>query len=705
MKNKKILLLSILLVIAVVGIVVFFISRPQPEELLPQKFAKLPEKPKIISEFQHGATVIPETGVPEGFSFEDAKPIFSLAFSPIDASLIASISANGTIKFWDINDTKEPEKVFRHPGIYSVIDFSPTGELLVSAGSGELIIWDVASGTKLNSIEPSSRQFAFSPNGQLATVDNEVKLWDIRKPKQITEVITLPFDDAHKIRSSACAVSISVDGKLIAAGYQNGFVNVWNLQTKQHIKTLRTPFIKMRYLKFSPDSNFLVCGGPVPKRYIYLGERDHDSLGVISHGAQGYIMWKTTNWNRHGEIQRGHVEDLVFSPDGKICATMNDKTRDRAVELWSSETGSPITALPTNSIPRAVAFSHDGKLIGIGTHDGGVKVWKHNSKQLENATPSTDVVRIVYSLMKDQEPSPNITEKLDKTIRDVQDFYANEMERHGFGRKTFNFETDENGKAKIYLVKDNQTNIDLSNDIWLSFVEDTSMQFEPIPKLYYVRLIHSFEYTNKDGRSTKNSVNASNIEGISPGKMVSTSVRDLNRKSIAYLLRGTFGLQYIDAEKKQNTLKRLFTSLNNKMPWGRKWARLSKYEAEVLDKNRFFNPNQPFFDKFPKMDMQVAFPKKSGIRHFIFEVADEDGIHKVQLFELKYAKNQHIVIEEFYAGQSLQGKDKGTVVFEISDPEIENVKLQMIDMYGNIASRKFGFDEKPWHSSKIFIRK
>ncbi|MDE0088675.1 MAG: hypothetical protein OXU23_23340 [Candidatus Poribacteria bacterium] len=571
MKNKKIGLLSVILTIAIVGIVVYFISRPKEQELLPQTFAQLPEKPKLIAEFHHGATLDFDAIPFEGFTLTDATPIYSVAFSPIDASLIASINGNGSIKLWNINNTKEPVKNLRHPGIYPTIRFSPTGELLASQGQGILVLWDTVSGKKINSLEPSSRNFAFSPDGhQLATLHNEVKLWDIRNPKKIMQIATLPFDEEHKIRDWACALSISVDGNLIAAGYSGGYVNVWNLQTKKHVKTLRTPFIEMRYLKFSPDNKYLVCGGPVPKRHIYLGKGNHDSLGVISRGAQDYIMWELPDWQRRGEIQRGHVEDIEFSPDGKICASMDDKPfAERGVELWSVENGAPITSLPTMSIARDIAFSHDGNLLAIGNFDGVVQVWKHNAQQLEAATPSSDVVRVIYTLMKDKEPSPNITEKLDKTIRDVQDFYADEMERHGFGRKTFKFETDKNGKAKIYLVKYNQPDIDLSNDIWLSFAEDSSMPFEPIPKLYYAHQIHSFEYTNKDGRSTEGNVVGHDIEGIAPGRLVSTSVRDLNRKSIAYLLRGTFGLPYIAGKKKSNVLKRLFTGINNRMPWGK----------------------------------------------------------------------------------------------------------------------------------------
>ncbi len=695
MKNKKIILLIVILGIAVVGTVTFFIFRPRHQELLPQQFAELPEKPKLIAEFQHGATLDSDVIVPGGFSLTGARQIYSVSFSPEDASLIASVNANGSIKLWNINNTKEPIKILRHPGVYPTIDFSPTGELLASAGNGKLVLWDVASGMKLNFLETSKRQFAFTPDGhQLATVRNEVKLWDIRNPKQIKKIDTDPFDEAHKFGDWACAVSISTDGKLIAAGYANGSVNVWNLQTKQHVKTLRTPFIEMRYLKFSPDNAHLVCGGPVPTRYIYLGKGNHDSLGVVSHGAQGYIMWKLPDWQRHEEVQRGHVEDLVFSPDGQICASINRKPySERGVELWSVESGAPITSLPMTGIPLDIAFSHDGNLLVTGNFHGVVQVWKHNAPQLEAATPSADVVRIIYALTKDKEPSTNITEKLDKKIREVQDFYADEMERHGFGRKTFTFETDENGKAKIYLVKYNQTDVDLSNDIWLSFVGDTSMPFEPIPKLYYARRIHSFEYTNKDGISTKDNVIARDIGGIAPGRLVSTSVRDLNRKSIAYLLRGTFSLPYIDDKYKPNILKRLFTRVNDKMPWGKRWAKLSKCEAEWLDKSRFFNPNQPFFDKRPKIEMSVSKVDSSDSRLFQFTPADEDGVHQVQLFVPTDIKRQK-QINKFYDCQVLNGKKKETVVFEITDPEIKIVKLRMIDMHGNIASREFRIMEK-----------
>lgn len=45
------------------------------------------------------------------------------------------------------------------------------------------------------------------------------------------------------------------------------------------------------------------------------------------------------------------------------------------------------------------------------------------------------VVRQIYFHPSDREPSQDTIATLDTLVREVQQFYADEMERHGFGRK------------------------------------------------------------------------------------------------------------------------------------------------------------------------------------------------------------------------------------------------------------------------------
>ena len=61
-------------------------------------------------------------------------------------------------------------------------------------------------------------------------------------------------------------------------------------------------------------------------------------------------------------------------------------------------------------------------------------------------------VRLIYFLPNNRQPRPDIDAKMDALIKDAQQFFADMMEKHGFGRKTFRFETDATGQAVVHHV-------------------------------------------------------------------------------------------------------------------------------------------------------------------------------------------------------------------------------------------------------------
>ena len=61
-------------------------------------------------------------------------------------------------------------------------------------------------------------------------------------------------------------------------------------------------------------------------------------------------------------------------------------------------------------------------------------------------------VRMVYFLPNDRPFRASVVDSMKTTIRQIQTFYAEEMERHGHGNLTFRFETDDRGEPLIHRV-------------------------------------------------------------------------------------------------------------------------------------------------------------------------------------------------------------------------------------------------------------
>ncbi|MFO1491505.1 MAG: hypothetical protein U1F87_11460 [Kiritimatiellia bacterium] len=71
------------------------------------------------------------------------------------------------------------------------------------------------------------------------------------------------------------------------------------------------------------------------------------------------------------------------------------------------------------------------------------------------AAPTGRVV-IAYWTPADREPAPRHEERLSAILKDIQEFYAREMDRRGFGRMTFRLEEGPEGRVLIHPVRGTQ---------------------------------------------------------------------------------------------------------------------------------------------------------------------------------------------------------------------------------------------------------
>ena len=94
-------------------------------------------------------------------------------------------------------------------------------------------------------------------------------------------------------------------------------------------------------------------------------------------------------------VGEGLVNDVVFSPDGRLLATARP---GGTVGLWETVTGRLTRRMDAgrDAIARTVAFSPDGTLLAAGFGDGAVRIWSMSTGEQQRlltalAAPVTDV--------------------------------------------------------------------------------------------------------------------------------------------------------------------------------------------------------------------------------------------------------------------------------------------------------------------------
>jgi WD40 repeat protein len=266
------------------------------------------------------------------------QPVTSVAWD--DTGQLAAGQADGVAAIWTL---PAPELLTGNAS--TVVEYSPDGKTMAVGGSS-VQLWNVAS-RSLIATRPlaggaSVNGMSYSPTAPLLAVaysDGTVAILD---PRTLA-----PVGQPFRVTATGYAASLafSPDGATLAAGTDNGTLQLWSVASPAHPRLLATeqdsgaPVSTVRY---APDGHTLAAASRDG------GIRLWNVASPASPVPDGAPLAEAP----------GHPVGLAFTPDSTVLAV---------------PVGAPLTG-PAGAA-WATAISPDGTLLAVGSADGTVWLW------------------------------------------------------------------------------------------------------------------------------------------------------------------------------------------------------------------------------------------------------------------------------------------------------------------------------------------
>ena len=320
--------------------------------------------------------------------------------------------------------------------------------------------------------------------------------------------------------------------------------------------------------------------------------------------------------------------------------------------------------------------------------------WRRNhprpaAKRLANLNigePRT--VRMIYFLPNDRPYRADVVQRMKDAIRNIQTFYAEQMQAHGYGNKTFRFETDAQGEPVVHRVDGQYPDSHYLDETFDTVFDEIDQAFDIEANIYLTVI---------DNRADR-------IRDISEGKSGAGRAWRANKNAGFALVTGGFSLRTAAHELGHAFgLIHDFSNTSYIMSYGPDLDRLSACSAEFLAVHPYLNSKSSIEEAPPpttRLISQPAYPVGSERVSVQLGLSDIEGLHQVillnegdngyEVWECRgLAGEKEAVVEFDYDGYSAYGADMWGQIQRLSDKSQHRVRAMAVDTKGNVSEDSF----------------